>query len=147
MTISKHFFIYFDIYKLVLGNHVEKCYNNIQILVQNKLHTKMNFNTFHQITSYQICICKQISLTPCLYSKHTQNMLSSNSQSRGALVKPYFPLQSLTLDSIFCYTPAYCKHPNCRWVKSVHKQPGVRPHASGMWCSPVASKGKQDSHL
>lgn len=32
MTTSKHFF-YFDIYKLVLGNHVEKSYNNIQILI------------------------------------------------------------------------------------------------------------------
>lgn len=43
-------------------------------------------------------------------------------------VWPNAPLQNLTMKSIFCYTPAYCKYPNSTWIKSVHRQPGVGPH-------------------
>lgn len=40
----------------------------------------MNLNVFQQITYYQIYICKQV------------NTWSSDSQSRGALVKPSYPI-------------------------------------------------------
>jgi len=36
--------------------------NNIQMLIQQELHPNMNFNTFPKITSYKICMCKQMSL-------------------------------------------------------------------------------------